>query len=122
MERRQLRTLFSTYIKPIAKAYIPRRPIKQRQNGMGIYAAGLSQMKMAAMKLARSDRDRIQTVIILNTSIDEFLFSDDPYLSEAEKTRNQSRGGNGVITVKKNEKGIWVGKRDIILGKNIPNY
>jgi protocatechuate 3,4-dioxygenase, beta subunit len=54
--------------------------------------------------------------------IDEFLFSDDPYLSEAEQTRNQNRGGNGVIKLKKNEKGVWVGKRDIILGKNIPNY
>lgn len=54
--------------------------------------------------------------------IDEFLFDDDPMLSEAEKTRNQNRGGNGIISLKKNERGIWIGKRDIILGKNIPGY
>lgn len=54
--------------------------------------------------------------------IDEFLFKDDPLLSEQEKTRNEGRGGSGVIELKKNEKGIWIGKRDIILGLNIPNY
>ncbi|HEY3429370.1 MAG TPA: intradiol ring-cleavage dioxygenase [Cyclobacteriaceae bacterium] len=54
--------------------------------------------------------------------IDEFLFDDDPLLSENEKSHQEKRGGNGIITLKKNEKGEWVGKRDIILGKNIPNY
>jgi protocatechuate 3,4-dioxygenase, beta subunit len=54
--------------------------------------------------------------------IDEFLFNDDPLLSEQEKTRNEGRGGNGVIDLKKNEKGGWIGKRDIILGMHIPNY
>jgi protocatechuate 3,4-dioxygenase beta subunit len=54
--------------------------------------------------------------------IDEFLFKDDPLLSEQEKTRNEGRGSNGVIELKKNEKGFWIGKRDIILGMNIPNY
>jgi protocatechuate 3,4-dioxygenase beta subunit len=54
--------------------------------------------------------------------IDEFLFADDPLLPAQEKTRNKGRGGNGVVTLKKTEKGVWVGKRDIILGMNIPNY
>lgn len=54
--------------------------------------------------------------------IDEFLFKDDPLLSEQEKTRNEGRGGTGVMELKKNEKGVRMGKRDIILGKNIPNY
>lgn len=54
--------------------------------------------------------------------IDEFLFDDDPLLSGQEKSRQEKRGGNGIITLKKNEKGVWVGKRDIILGMNIPKY
>jgi protocatechuate 3,4-dioxygenase beta subunit len=54
--------------------------------------------------------------------IDEFLFADDPVLSEQEKSHQEERGGSGIITLKKNEKGVWVGKRDIVLGMNIPNY
>lgn len=54
--------------------------------------------------------------------IDEFLFADDPLLSEREKANQEKRGGSGIISLKKNEKGVWVGKRDIILGMNIPNY
>ena len=54
--------------------------------------------------------------------IDEFLFADDPVLTDQEKSHQEKRGGAGIVTLKKNEKGIWVGKRDIILGMNIPNY
>jgi protocatechuate 3,4-dioxygenase, beta subunit len=54
--------------------------------------------------------------------IDEYLFDDDPFLDEAEKKRQEKRGGNGIIHLTRNEKGIWIGKRDIILGKNIPGY
>ncbi|HEU5291099.1 MAG TPA: intradiol ring-cleavage dioxygenase [Cyclobacteriaceae bacterium] len=54
--------------------------------------------------------------------IDEFLFEDDPLLTEREKSNQEKRGGSGIITLTKNEKGIWIGKRDIILGMNIPNY
>jgi protocatechuate 3,4-dioxygenase beta subunit len=54
--------------------------------------------------------------------IDEFLFDDDPVLSEREKSNQEKRGGSGIISLKKNEKGVWVGKRDIVLGMNIPNY
>lgn len=54
--------------------------------------------------------------------IDEFLFADDPVLTESEKSHKQKRGGSGIISLKKNEKGIWEGKRNIILGMNIPNY
>lgn len=54
--------------------------------------------------------------------IDDFLFDDDPLLKEKNKSQHEKRGGNGIITLKKNEKGVWVGKRDIILGMNIPNY
>lgn len=54
--------------------------------------------------------------------IDEYLFADDPYLNEKEKTNQQKRGGSGIITLTKNRDGTWVGKRDIVLGLNIPNY
>jgi protocatechuate 3,4-dioxygenase beta subunit len=54
--------------------------------------------------------------------IDEFLFADDPVLTEGEKSHQQKRGGSGIISLSKNEKGIWIGTRDIILGMNIPNY
>ena len=51
--------------------------------------------------------------------IDEFLFADDPELAHANI---ENRGGSGVIQLSKNTAGVWVGKRDIILGLNIPNY
>lgn len=54
--------------------------------------------------------------------IDEYLFTDDPFLDENEKANQQKRGGSGIITLTKRQDGTWVGKRDIILGLNIPNY
>lgn len=54
--------------------------------------------------------------------IDEYQFLDDPLLGEQEKSHQQKRGGSGIIALKKNEKGVWIGKRDIILGLNVPNY
>ena len=54
--------------------------------------------------------------------IDEFLFEDDPLLSNTETSRQQKRGGSGIIRLTKDEAGIWIGKRDIILGLNVPNY
>lgn len=54
--------------------------------------------------------------------IDEYLFTDDPFLDENEKANQQKRGGSGIITLTKKQDGSWVGNRDIILGLNIPNY
>ncbi len=54
--------------------------------------------------------------------IDEFVFEDDPLLTTLEKSKAQDRGGSGVIRLTKNGAGAWEGKRDIILGMNIPNY
>ncbi|WP_337042852.1 dioxygenase family protein [Emticicia sp. 17c] len=54
--------------------------------------------------------------------LDEYRFSDDKFLTKAEMAKDENRGGSGVIKLTKNEKGVWVGKRDIILGRNIPNY
>jgi protocatechuate 3,4-dioxygenase beta subunit len=54
--------------------------------------------------------------------IDEYLFDDDPLLSENEKSSQEKRGGPGIVHLTKNKEGVWVGKRDIVLGLNIPNY
>jgi protocatechuate 3,4-dioxygenase, beta subunit len=51
--------------------------------------------------------------------IDEYLFDNDPALAYA---KIENRGGSGIIHLSKNSDGVWVGKRDIILGLNIPNY
>lgn len=51
-----------------------------------------------------------------------FLFADDPQLTEKHRNPESPRGGsNGILELKK-ENGIWVGRRDFILGKNIPSY
>ena len=54
--------------------------------------------------------------------IDEYLFDDDPLLTDDERRRQEKRGGSGIIHLTKNEKGVWVGRRDFILGLNVPNY
>jgi len=53
--------------------------------------------------------------------IDEYLFEDDPLLTHEEKGKQEKRGGTGVIKLAK-ENGVWIGKRDIVLGMNIPDY
>lgn len=53
--------------------------------------------------------------------IDEYLFEGDKYLTDEERKRQEKRGGNGIIQLTKRD-GAWRGKRDIILGMNIPNY
>lgn len=54
--------------------------------------------------------------------IDEYLFDDDPNLTQQERKRQEQRGGSGIIKLKKDKNGIWLGTRDIILGKNVPGY
>lgn len=54
--------------------------------------------------------------------IDEYLFDDDPFLTGEYRSRLENRGGPGVIRLVKREDGVWTGKRDIILGMNVPNY
>ena len=54
--------------------------------------------------------------------IDEFLFDDDPLLTKAERAEQEGRGGSGVINVTADDKGVLIGSRDIILGRNIPDY
>ncbi len=54
--------------------------------------------------------------------IDDFVFTDDPNLTTSEKNKMPNRGGNGIVKLTKNTEGVWVGKRDLVLGLNIPNY
>jgi len=53
--------------------------------------------------------------------IDAFHFRDDPNITKDILTKNDARGGSGVISLKK-VGNIQEAKRNIILGLNIPNY
>ena len=56
--------------------------------------------------------------------IDEFLFDDDPLLTEEKRKSLENRGGSGVLKILPHYVGrdILKSERDIYLGKNIPNY
>jgi protocatechuate 3,4-dioxygenase beta subunit len=53
--------------------------------------------------------------------IDEFVFSDDPLLTEAKKQKLTNRGGSGIVKII-DVGNMYKGERNIYLGKNIPNY
>ncbi len=53
--------------------------------------------------------------------LDEFVFYDDPLLTQEEKENLEKRGGSGIVRPKLKD-GILTSNRDIILGLNIPNY
>lgn len=52
--------------------------------------------------------------------IDEYLFEGDP-LTATERSRQDKRGGSGIISLEQ-KNGMLHGKRDIVLGLNIPGY
>lgn len=52
--------------------------------------------------------------------IDTWHFKGDPFLQESHLSASP-RGGSGLLTLKQ-EGELWVAKRDIILGLNIPGY
>ena len=54
--------------------------------------------------------------------IDEYLFDDDQALIREPPPRIENRGGSGIIHLTRNSAGTWVGRRDIILGLNVPDY
>jgi protocatechuate 3,4-dioxygenase beta subunit len=54
--------------------------------------------------------------------IDEYLFDDDPLLTKEKRSMPKGRGGSGIVTLIKDKNEILQCHRDIILGKNIPNY
>jgi len=54
--------------------------------------------------------------------MDEYVFDDDPLVTKEYRAKQEKRGGSGIIKLAKNQNGIWIGRRDIVLGQNIPNY
>jgi protocatechuate 3,4-dioxygenase, beta subunit len=54
--------------------------------------------------------------------IDEYLFDDDPILTQEERNRQQKRGGAGIVKTKRSTSGMLIAKRNIILGLNVPGY
>lgn len=53
--------------------------------------------------------------------IDDINFEDDPFLTKAERSRLPLRCGSGIVTVTAKD-GLLYCRRDIVLGKNIPDY
>ncbi len=53
--------------------------------------------------------------------LSSFFFQGDPLLSNQDVNPDASRGGVGLLSLKK-EGELWVGTRNIILGKNISGY
>ncbi len=53
--------------------------------------------------------------------LDEYLFEDDSLLTQSIRNGLKNRGGSGIVNPKV-EDGILTIKRNLILGKNIPNY
>lgn len=53
--------------------------------------------------------------------LDEYLFDDDPSLTQIKRHKLPNRGGSGIVKPYRDGQILTV-KRDIILGKNIPDY
>lgn len=53
--------------------------------------------------------------------IDMYVFEGDPNLSRSGTNRRNARGGSGVVKLER-EGDLLVAERDIVLGKNVPNY
>jgi protocatechuate 3,4-dioxygenase beta subunit len=53
--------------------------------------------------------------------IDEYLFDDDPLLTDKQKKNCEDRGGSGILKVK-DVGNMLKAERQIYLGKNIPDY
>jgi protocatechuate 3,4-dioxygenase beta subunit len=51
-----------------------------------------------------------------------FHFEGDPLLTEIEISPELPRGGSSGLLALREEGILWVGKRDIILGMNVPDY
>jgi len=54
--------------------------------------------------------------------IDNVTFDDDPLLTAEHRKKRSCRGGCGESVPEQNEQGVWLVRRDITLGKAIPNY
>lgn len=55
--------------------------------------------------------------------IDDVMFTDDSRLTPDKRAKlTLGRGGNGVVSPRKDREGSWVVRRDIVLGRAIPDY
>jgi protocatechuate 3,4-dioxygenase beta subunit len=55
--------------------------------------------------------------------IDDIHFEDDPMLSGSSASRNdRARGGSGLLAPHRDENGVWIAERDIVLGRGVPGY
>ncbi|HEY0679552.1 MAG TPA: hypothetical protein VGD17_14810 [Chitinophagaceae bacterium] len=53
--------------------------------------------------------------------IDEFVFDDDPNLTKTERMNQRQRAGSGIVKLQMRD-GIMEGRRNIVLGLNVPDY
>jgi len=53
--------------------------------------------------------------------IDDVLFTDDPRLGDPDR-HVRGRGGRGIVTPTRGDDGVWLARRDIVLGEGIPGY
>jgi protocatechuate 3,4-dioxygenase beta subunit len=54
--------------------------------------------------------------------IDDYVFDDDKLVDDKYRSWVGNRCGHGIISLAKNQSGMLIGKRDLILGKNIEDY
>ena len=54
--------------------------------------------------------------------IDDYYFADDTLVTSGVRERLEGRGGSGIVKLTRGSDGVWRGMRDIILGRNIPDY
>jgi protocatechuate 3,4-dioxygenase beta subunit len=54
--------------------------------------------------------------------IDDATFDDDPLLTARHRKQTNCRAGCGLSSPKQDHKGVWLVRRDIILGEAIPKY
>lgn len=54
--------------------------------------------------------------------IDDIEFTDDPLLDARAGRRGAARGGEGLVTPRRDEEGVWQVARDIVLGEAVPGY
>lgn len=54
--------------------------------------------------------------------IDDIEFEDDRLLTQQERSRRRKNGGSGIVRPERSAGGVWLARRDIILGLNVQNY
>jgi protocatechuate 3,4-dioxygenase beta subunit len=54
--------------------------------------------------------------------IDEYLFDDDPILTDKIRQQQPGRGGSGILKTKTGRNGMLIAQRNIVLGLNVPGY